>query len=886
MFINQLKIIFVCFSVIILNACGGSSDPGPDGGKSSGEGYKSYEEFYQTGGELAVNLSISTPEAVLQLAYMVRDHYLQATKQESLICRHGRASHLETDLPLLAGTKLEVNLTNCFDEYVSASINGSYSYTIDSIEQQSVKLTATFEQLQIRGNAEEPIKITGSIQIESIITPKLDTLTVKLAPNGRNFQIRFDELNATETITALDVTKSNDYTTGKYSVSGNFNTDSQIVGQSFSANFETPLSGYLNTEPKAGKLKVTGLKSDVNIRASSSGYQVYVDLFANGAFEQPTNPEFKWLDILEGMYFYDRRTARYYNPEIELGSPLRFSIDGITGAYSGDQYHTLYVLPKNELSIFLIQAVDLSADNTISMTDLDTNEIIDLAYEITGNYITLKFDLQHSKRYQLKMSLQSHRAETITFQRTITVINPLLAVVDAPAFVESGSFITLDAGSFSKTLAKEITSFNWKQLSGPSVEFSSEAVSISFKAPDITSPYQEMSFLLEIEDDLGHKTDNEYKFLVIQPELNRSVVYMPYNRDIDRRVLLIEDFKAIIKEQESLFEFSSNPWDQSHGISTSVNASFAEGDSHINFSEFIDADISEFGYCHMQGATELRKILGGQLIAKDVKRNASGEITTAKYHVNRVCNSNQKVQMRYGVYVKPKTFSVVGSRVLPVTEQALFEVTGTLDFEVEGSEALSIEMLEANKFSVTLKEGELVSKPSITVYSDGVIETIELDVIDTFEDKAFLYLEHSRDRNHYGAPPLVTYSHVLSTTDAINAEFKLRFSPDLDIRVQGSDIDFDIDINFPSRGIISGETIIVDSALGNPGLAIRDTCSGDGWYILRPWRSYVENDRKYASSLVLDFYLSCNSKGDYVKGAIRLNTSTPLDLSLLKPLEE
>jgi len=888
-----------------LSACGGggsdtsNTNNGGNVPPPSSNAYQTFEQFNANNGALTANLSISTLESMLQLASMARESVTLFNSGQPLTC--GEVTNLQP--PLTSSSKFQVEIGQCYSQIIGDRLTGSYNIEITNIEQNGqLDFTLDLTNLQIISSTDDgydnPISLAGTLRVKTLTSFEIDSLSVSLPSTTAEFKLTFSSPESTEIIKSLDIRKTTNYIDSRYSIEGSFTVDSELAATTYNAELGPAFSGFLNTPADSGQLLITGTPSDMIVEAVEQGYRIKVDLMADGTFETPDTPAIDWQEIVEGVLFYDPRSATGYSPSNSVFTAQNefrlLEFNGYTDKadFGGD----LYVQPNATLSYLFNRPLDLAKSEapTLEISSGIPTPKTKPAYQINGALLTVTLDADELNSYRLGVNVTSNNDKTLAVVKSLWVLKPVLAIVNSAVFAEEGSDLELDGKSLSRTLQGEISNYHWQQLTGPSFSFDASSPVINLNMPDIDKEYEEASFLLTVSDIYGHSSTTEFRFLILDRKLNRHVLYVPFADNIEKRVHFAKSDQGFIVEGENSFQYDHDPSivTQTRPIFASayIGTKLPEGDFVADV-EQLHTSLESYYVLGINRECEERAGLGpiaenfwDIAISKNLQRQDNKTIS-ANIQASSYCSDHNQVRTEFGIYIKPGLYSVFSPGFVMPGQPTPIKITSgddkAYDTSVTGDATLTA--VTSKQFSINTTAISANSTAQVEISSDKYLESLTLDVLPKLSNKALIYFESSVRRSTEDRAPAFFNFHHLKDLDEVRIDNKFNGASNLDIKVQDEEHSAFVQLAFPESGPVLNKRLATTPIFGSSDIYMQagyqsTACGGFGWYELLEYE--LDSDNK-VKKLALDFSQTCNAANTFDRGAIRYNSSIPIDFSKL-----
>lgn len=888
--------------ILALSACGGSGGtdnpvkpvtPPPQKDDPS-KPFSSFEQFNRKNGALPAKVSIATLESLIQLGYMAKEQLTAVAKGKSLACQRGSATLVEQLTKVEAGTQLTVQFDSCFDYIIGDPLEGKYKINVTSIADGRLDFVIDLNELKIKtrvDGVEAPISFTGRLNIQSQVDYEQELLKVSL-PNNNQFSFFFSTPKATEKVTALSVTKLINYLTGRFIINGDFAVTSGLAKVNYTTRFISPLSGVINSPADAGQILVKGGRSDLRISARENAYQIDVDLNGDGSFETPPTKPVSWNDLIEGALFYDKNTASSKSPETTVfNSPNEiFKVEDLIGYHEKISFGNLVVLPKDQLKFRLTRPID-KASEVIAKLRPNGENAITVPLKAQGMIITVDLDIKEYKIYNLQLELKSIDGDTLKINEDLKTIKPILAIVEGNVISSSGENLTLNAKSLSRSLTGDIVNYNWKQLAGPKLSFEANQPILDLTIPAITKSYEEASLLLEITDNQGFSTNTEFRLLIVSKQLNRHIVYIPFENDPNKRVLLAKNNQIFIEEKDSNFFFDYDP----HILAQTGNVyarvivtkPLSEGET-VLFGESVTASLTTTWRAGIELKCVKRYDLGeiakgvSDVVFYNLQRDERNKISKLNLQSGRYCTDHGQFRTEVAIMFKPELYSVTQPGFIFTGKASPISIAGKNSnlYSVTTSDNISVVAKSNNQLQASNLSGQVNHSGEIELSANGYSEKLKLDLIGDLNNKSFIYFQKSVNRTHDKSRPNAVFSfhslgdpQMLQLTNDHIANIKVFFN--------STQHSAHVDVAFPKSGMvlnerIYGRRVLDDSATFIATAYDATVCERDGWYELL---EYQTDNNDQVISLALDFYQRCSWEGTFNRGAIRLNSTIPVDFA-------
>lgn len=901
-----LRTNFVFFITILLAACGGggsssapSSSSPPSPPVTAPSGFQTLEEFELQNGVVPAQAAISTTEAALQLATMAATHVRQVANGRVLInCENsGNALTELSTANLQIGTIIEISFENCFDKYLNDLAEGQYKVEIldfDEEEFESVRFKMELEGISLP-TGDTPLTLHGQLEVTSTISFEQNALQVK-SVEGSNVEIRIVNQQVGEVISQIDIKKTIDYSQARYQIEGTISVDSALAGLSYQGRFSTPLSGYLNTLPDQGEMLIEGGPSDLILAATTSetgNYEVQVDLGGNGTFEVAPNASEFWLSLLEGVAFYDDRTAGNNSLNIVARTSPTFELLELSG-YLSKERSGEYLISRNQKLRFVFSKplVDSPSKPPLFRANGGTETAPD--FEINGAIITVSpgTSVNELIRYILSMTVEDFSGTSDVVSISTNIIKNVTSEVNASLFAVEKSTFELDGVSLTESLFGEVETYEWTQLSGPTLLFEPTQPVLSVAIPEINEHFQEVSMLLSVSDSLGESSSTEFRFLIVEENYNRTLMYVPFWDNVENRVYVAKSIDVFFTESEQSIVFDYDAGEIALSplkyVSAYIGSTIPDGD-WFSTSGNLFSDISYILLRPGEDECEEFPNLGPlapnrfhRIISKGLKRNESGDITAANIQVSRYCRNLNQVRSEFGVFSPPGTFTAEhpGFVFANSTSPLFVEENKSLDIQSDRPDLITIQDNKVEAVSATgenTKISLIISDPESDFQHQ---ESIELDFISDLTQKAFVYFEKTGKRRGDDRPVGGFRFYRLEEPGYFTFEPANNIA-DVDVRGHDQEHSFRLQIGFPTAGLVLNQRVDGARDLSDDAnfisIAYRSTtCSQSGWYEVL---EYEVDAQQEVTALAVDFHQSCGFPNTFNRGAVRFNSTIPVDFS-------
>lgn len=895
-----LRLLFVVLTLLLTGCGGGGSQNTPSNSpQNNGDAdntvkpFSTFEEFNAANGGLTAELSVITLEAIVEIATMAKQHLQLASVGDAPTCQSGSVVDFKAPETIRNGTKIDFRFDNCFDYIVSDELSGTYQMEVLETNQlDSYAFMITLDELQILADSDgqsAPISFLGAIKVDFRRSFGEEYLSLALPNANSEFKFLFSIPYATETIKKLNLTKIHKYAEMRYYIDGELSVESELVENSYLATFITPFSGPLNAPADSGELLIQGAPSDLKIEGLGEEYLIQVDLMGDGTFEAIPSGSVNWNEIVEGALFYDRRTAVYLDPEPSVFSVTPgFQLLEFVG-YEAQSSYEYSILPNSELKLLFSKPIDWNSSSLPMFRDNGTGDKTKPDYSADGAILTINTSLDELRLYWLEMDLVSFDSDSLKVSKKLSTIKPALAIVNASAIALEGETIELDGGSLSSSLLGNISSFDWHQLQGPPLSFNKSDSTISLALPNIETNFEEVSFLLKIVDEANHLSETEFRFLILNKRLNRHAIYIPFADDKEKRVVLVKDDEAFVEETEDSFKFNFMPR-AGEDVTTYLSTKLLEGDYSsieeifeyakldVNWSTGINVDCNE-----RSQLGPISEKFSYVLVSNDLQRNDSGNVVSANVQSSKYCENYNQVRTEFGLHIKPSLFTVFSpgfvvrgqASPLRITSESPQNISLTVDgdivFNDEGNGLFAIEALAGSEGSIA----------SVTISSDNIEESLELEVIDELSNSEFLYFEKSISRFHHTNHLPTAFLNFHFFNNAERFEMTSNALYELEIHISDDNHSTLVQVGFPESGIVLGERYSAsrDWLTSNAHMATAyggTMCDKEGWYEVLEYQLDSDNN---IQSLALDFFQECVGDGAFNRGAIRFNSNEAVNFS-------
>ena len=270
--------------------------------------YVESKNSFEDNAELYTTAVFSAKESYLQLTELARqsiNNITQINDENRVVCYNGgleTITHNDTDSNGLVSTgdSLRVDYEDCLSSVLDAYVQGSLTIniTLASVGDKTIAGTLNLDDLVISDRYDSAATITVDNIIEFTLS---ETNTTRNYTANTPQTLTFSLLNVPFLqISQLDVVKSQDLRTGRYSITVDAELFEPLTNASFTVDTITPISGFFNEYPNIGEIRMTDKDSNEvfgftpNNVIDSDNFNLVIDGIE---YKQ------RWNNILEGTLF-------------------------------------------------------------------------------------------------------------------------------------------------------------------------------------------------------------------------------------------------------------------------------------------------------------------------------------------------------------------------------------------------------------------------------------------------------------------------------------------------------------------------------------------------------------------------------------------------------